>query len=357
MILLSILLTALAYIGSALALIIAVYIVYMFVIAIIPGIKVPEQPMQPLRGAQRRGERPQPGSREDVSFAVKGTALHAWLYRPQGRTEAVPCIVMAHGLGGTKSAGLDGYAARFQSAGYAVLAFDFRHLGDSEGEPRQLVWIPRQLEDYTASVAFVRGLDGVDPNRIAVWGTSLSGGHVLVTAAKDQRIACAVAQVPVLDGHAGGPQVVKRLGLGHVLKMGFVHGLRDLVRSWLRLTPHRVPIWGRNGTEAMLPDEGAWEAIHQMAPEGFINSVCARIIIRMDKYRPIAQAGKIGCPVLLQVCDKDIGLPARVVEKAAKLLGSQAQVIHYPLDHFDIYLGDDFERAVADQLTFFRTHL
>lgn len=346
-----------AYIGIILGSIIGAYILYLFVIALIPGISVPEQHLEKTKQPLQETETRPPGQRKEVNFEVKGTPLSAWLYLPEELSHPVPCVIMAHGLGGTKDAGLDAYAARFQEAGLAVLAFDFRHLGQSGGEPRQLVWIPRQKEDYSAAVEYVHTLDEIDPSKIALWGTSLSGGHVIVTAAKNNKIACVSAQVPLLDGNAGGIAVVKRIGLGHILKMAFVHGVRDMVRSFLGLSPHKVPIFGKTGSTAVLADDDAWEAFSQLAPDSFINEVCARIIIRMDKYHPIRQVDKVRCPVLFQACDKDIGIPIRVIEKAGRRLGKLAEVIRYPIDHFDIYLGDNFEKAVSDQLAFLKKHL
>jgi fermentation-respiration switch protein FrsA (DUF1100 family) len=264
---------------------------------------------------------------------------------------------MAHGLGGTKDLGLEDYALRFQKAGFAVFAFDFRYLGESGGEPRQLVWIPSQLEDYAMAVEYVRNLNEIDMERIALWGTSLSGGHVIVSAARDSGIACVSAQVPLLDGDAGGMQVVKQIGLWHLLKMAFGHGLRDLVRSWLGLSPHTIPLFGKPGSIAALADANAWDFFNQVAPDDFINKVCARILIRMDKYHPIKQTANVRCPVLLQVCDKDISLPTKVTNKAEKNLGELAEIIHYPIDHFDIYLDENLAKAANDQMDFFKKHL
>jgi fermentation-respiration switch protein FrsA (DUF1100 family) len=219
------------------------------------------------------------------------------------------------------------------------------------------VWIPYQQEDYAAAVEYVRNLKEIDPARIGLWGTSLSGGHVIMIAAQDSNIACVAAQVPLLDGDAGGMQVIKQIGFWHLLKMAFGHGVRDLVRSWLGLSPHAIPLLGKPGSVAALADAGAWKFFKEFATDDFINKVCARILIRMDKYHPIKHISRIRCPVLLQVCDKDISLPMKVVEKAEKNLGELAEVIHYPIDHFDIYIGDNFENAVSDQLDFFKKHL
>jgi fermentation-respiration switch protein FrsA (DUF1100 family) len=297
------------------------------------------------------------GPRKDVSFEVKGTPLSAWLYLPEDLISPVPCIIMAHGLGATKALGLEAYARHYQEEGFAVLAFDYRHFGESGGMPRQLAWIPYQKQDWSAAVEYVRELKEIDPARIALWGSSLSGGHVIVTAAKDQGIACISAQVPLLDGSAGGWTVVKRLGFWYLLKMAFGHGLRDLVRSFLGLSPHKIPLIGIPGSIAALADPGAVNLIKEIAPYDFINKICARILIRMDKYHPINQMRKVRCPVLLQVCDKDISLPIKTVNKAETLLGKLGEIIHYPIDHFDIYIGNNLEKAVSDQLHFFKKHL
>jgi fermentation-respiration switch protein FrsA (DUF1100 family) len=344
----------LAYIGIGLGAFVGAYIVYMLVIANIPGISVPAQS---LEQAQTPNPRTEVEGRRVIDFEVDETRLSAWLYLPRDLSPSIPCVIMAHGLGGTKAMGLDRYARRFQRAGYAVFVFDYRYLGESDGEPRQLVWIPHQLADWRAAIERVRGLEEIDPSKIALWGTSLSGGHVVVTAARDQGIACISAQCPLLDGDAGGIEALRRLGLGHALKMALVHALRDLVRSLLGRSPHKIPLFGQPGTMAAMADAGAWRLATELAPEGFVNEVCARILLRMDKYHPIAHTAKVRCPVLLQVCDKDISLPMSVVEKAEKNLGELAQVIRYPIDHFDIYLGDDFEKAVSDQIAFFEKHL
>lgn len=335
---------------------IGLFILELAVVAFIPGFKAPPQM---LTGKKRKTEPEvaEPiGTKKDVSFEVKGKALSAWLFLPENISARVPCIVMGHGLGGTKDMGLQVYARHFQRAGFAVLAFDFRFLGKSEGEPRQLVWIPYQLEDYAAAVAYARNLEEIDPDKIALWGTSLSGGHVIVTAAKDNRIACVSAQVPLLHGSAGGHEVLKAIGLRHLLKV-VAHGQRDMVRSWFGLSPHKIPIVGKPKSIAVLAFTEAYEALEELAPENFINEVCARIAIRMDKYRPIKHISKIQCPVLLLVCDKDIGIPQSLVAEAEKRLGNLAEVIHYPIDHFDIYLGDNFRRSVNDQVAFFKKHL
>lgn len=130
--------------------------IYLLAVAVLPGFEVPDQPLQEAKRVIQMPREAPSTSRKEASFDVKGTEIGAWLYLPRDVSEPCPCIVMASGLGGTKDMG-EGCALRFQGAGFAVLAFDYRYFGQSKGEPRQLIWIPYQLEDWAAAVAYARG--------------------------------------------------------------------------------------------------------------------------------------------------------------------------------------------------------
>lgn len=346
----------LMYIGIILAAIVIAFIIELLIAGLYPNVSVPKQYLEKSAKPLKMDTIIRTDSRKDVKFDVNGITVRAWLFLPESASSPVPCVVMAHGMGGIKNMGLDAYAVRFQEAGLAVLVFDYRYNGESAGEPRQLIWIPSQLEDYAGAIDYVRSLKEIDPAKIALWGTSLSGGHVIVNAARDKRIACIAAQCPLLDGTETAEEHVKHVGIKYVLRMAG-HGQRDIFRSWLKLSPHRVPIVGKAGTIALMANDEAWNTFLTMAPDNYINEACARIAIRMDKYRPINQLDQVTCPVLLQVGDKDMAVPTKVVNKAQKLLGQHGEVIRYPIDHFDIYLGDNFERAVNDQVAFFSKHL
>src|ERR1700757_3666929 len=100
------------------------------------------------------------GPREDVHFTSGDDRISAWLYRPEGSGPA-PLLVMAHGLGAVRTMRLDAYAERFSAAGYGCLVFDYRHFGDSDGQPRQVLDIDMQLADWAAAVGYARTLDGI----------------------------------------------------------------------------------------------------------------------------------------------------------------------------------------------------
>ena len=148
-------------------------------------------------------------TRSDELFESDGLRCAAAVFRPEGMQGDVPVVVMAHGFGTPRAVALYVYAEEFARNGYAVMVFDYRYFGESEGEPRQLLHIAKQLEDWRRVLDFARSLEGIDPDRIIAWGTSFAGGHVLSLAGSGERFAAVVAQVP----HVSGPAAVKATGL------------------------------------------------------------------------------------------------------------------------------------------------
>jgi len=158
-----------------------------------------------------------------------------------------PCVVLAHGFGGTVDSGLLPYAERFAAAGIDALAFDYRNFGASDGEPRQLLSIPRQLEDYAAAISFARSLDGVDPDRIVVWGSSYAGGHVVPVAVADGHVAAVISQVPAMDGAVALLNLARYAGPGLLVRLT-IAGVRDLASSLLGHPPVMVAQVGAPGS-------------------------------------------------------------------------------------------------------------
>src|SRR5438094_2792153 len=139
-------------------------------------------------------------ARRDVAFNSAGDECRAWLFMPDA--ERPPLVILGHGLGATREYGLEPFARRFADAGIAALTFTYRHFGDSGGQPRQLLDIERQLGDWAAALAYARTLDRFDTSRIALWGTSFGGGHVIEAAARDGSVGAVVSQCPFTDGLA-----------------------------------------------------------------------------------------------------------------------------------------------------------
>ena len=285
--------------------------------------------------------------RDDFEFDSHGTKCAAWLYRPKsvGRS---PCVVMGHGFSAVREQRLDAYAERFAQAGMAVLLFDYRHFGASAGEPRQLLSIRRQLQDWKAAIAAAGSLPEVDPARIALFGSSFSGGHVQAMAARDSTIAAVVAQVPFCDGLRN----LTALGLDQVMRLA-VAGLRDIATTLLGLESYRIPVVGVPGTLAAIVTPDAISGFADMNPVGstWRNEVCARIALSVGCYRPGTSAAQIQCPILYAIGEQDLVTPARFAHDAA-LRAPRAEVKTYACGHFDVYMAPLWEKVVADQTEF-----
>jgi pimeloyl-ACP methyl ester carboxylesterase len=296
----------------------------------------------------------------DLEFTSKGVRCSAWSLKPGSDAlkswEGVPCVVMAHGFGGTRDAGLEPYARRFAAEGMHVLLFDYRHFGASEGEPRQLLSIGRQLDDWTAAADFARTVQGVDPNRIALFGTSFSGGHVVEAAVRDGKVRALVSQCPMMDGLAALKNLFGYAGVGPLLRLTWT-GIRDVVYRALGMGPVMVPIVSQPGKVAAMSAPDAESGYMAIAPPNFRNEVCAGIALNVGMYRPGLKADRLPCPILIQICDKDSVAPAEAAEAAAQRAGDRARVKHYPIGHFDIYVGENFERSVSDQVDFLKSAL
>ncbi len=290
--------------------------------------------------------------REDVWFNSGHDRISAWLYRPASSGDA-PLLVMAHGLGAVRTMRLDAYAERFCAAGYACLVFDYRNFGDSEGAPRQLLDISMQLQDWTVAVAYARTLPGIDYNRIGLWGTSFGGGHVIATAARLPGIAAVVSQCPFTDGIAS-------LGALSPLISARITGLavRDLIAARLGRPPVMVPTAGNPGEVALMNAPDAYPGFLKLVPDGtpLRNEVAARIGVKILSYRPGRLAAKVTCPILFCVCESDSVAPSGPTRRYAAT-APRGQIKLYPEGHFEIYVGDAFERVVADQLDFLEKNL
>jgi pimeloyl-ACP methyl ester carboxylesterase len=265
---------------------------------------------------------------------------------------------MAHGLGGTRDSGLLPYAERFAGAGLDALVFDYRHFGVSSGEPRQLLSMLRQRRDYHAAIAHARGLDGVDSDRIVLWGTSYSGGHVICVGSEDPRVAAVVAQTPMVDGVAALRNLVEYAGLGQLVRLT-VEGLRDVADALLGREPRLVPVVGPPGSFGAMTTEDAEPGYRRIAGPSWRNELCVRGTLEFAVNRPIARAARVGCPLLVQVAAEDSVAPAEAARRAARRadLSGRCEVRGYPIGHFDIYVGDGFERAVTDQIDFLSRRL
>lgn len=287
--------------------------------------------------------------RSDLTIPVGTDEVAAWLYRPADAAAATPCVVMAHGFSGVRDMRLDEPARRFASHGFAALVFDYRHFGDSTGQPRQLLDISRQYADWDAAIDAARNLPGVDTARIVLWGTSFAGGHVLDAAIRHPDVAAVIAQAPFVDGLSLALKLPKR-----AMARLFIDAVRDQWRALRGRTPLYVRVTAPPGEYAALPIAHVWESIPRMVPADstWQNQVAPRFALRLGMHRPITRARRITPPLLIQVLDDETVLPVAPARKAARKAPGGKLVSYAGLDHFDIYTGEGLDRLIADQLAF-----
>lgn len=290
--------------------------------------------------------------RFDLHFLSGDDHCAAWLYQPDGQGPH-PVIVMAHGLGAVREMRLDAFADRFCAAGYACLVFDYRHFGASGGEPRQILDIGKQLDDWRAAVRFARSISLLDPERVILWGSSFSGGHVLTIAAEDDEIRAVMSQCPFTNG------------LSSVLAVNPVSSLQvtvlsalDLMGSWLGMKPVMLNTAGKPFTAGLMTAADALPGYLALVPghSGFENRVAARIGLNILRYYPGRKVRQIKAPVLFCVCLKDSVAPAGPTLRYARQ-AQHGEVLQLTLGHFDIYSGAPFEQVVSRQLEFLQTHI
>jgi pimeloyl-ACP methyl ester carboxylesterase len=257
---------------------------------------------------------------------------------------------MAHGFGAEMSFGLPAFAETFAKNKFAVLTFDYRYFGVSDGLPRQLISTKEQLKDWDSAVEFVRGLDEVDGNNICIWGSSYSGGHVLVTSAKKTYIKAFIANVPYMDSVA----FMKKSTFRDTMKVTAA-AYKDIFNSITRRHPHNIAIVGRHDDVAILKTPECYDGYLKIVPENteWKNEFPARSVFNFLWYRPVKYIPEIKCRGLVVFAENDSLTDAPMVEKAfSKKPDIELQKLQ--CGHFNIYEGEYFKKAVAEEVRFLK---
>jgi uncharacterized protein len=292
--------------------------------------------------------------RMKVRFGSGDGECTAWHY--PGRNGA--CVIMAAGLGVIKEPGTDRLAERFHDAGYSVLAFDYRHLGESGGTPRQLVRIPTQLADWQAAISFAPDLPGVDDAKLAIWGFSVSGGHVFTIASRNPQLAAAIAHSPLADGVTATLNAIR-----HTTPVAFARltarAVSDVAGTAVGRKPVLVPLAGPRGTVASLTTPDALNGSPALNPDNkypdWRQEVTARSALRVGFYRPGRHASRIRCPLLVLAYDDDGVTPPLAAIRAARR-APHGELARLPGGHYEAFL-DGHERATEALLSFLDRHL
>jgi len=296
-------------------------------------------------------------ARRDVEFDAEGVTLRGWFYEADGASGPAPTVVLAHGFSAVKEMYLDRFAETFAAAGLNALVYDNRGFGASDGEPRQEIDPWAQVRDYRHAITYATTLPEVDRDRIGIWGTSYSGGHVLVVAAVDRRVKAVVAQVPLVSGYHNFRALVRS---------DFIDGFRaqfdaDRLPRFEGKDPAMVPVVAEDPLAPSVlptPDSYRWfTETHEKRAPAWRNEVTLRSVEMLTEYEPGAYLPYISpTPLLLLPAHDDVLTPTELAIAAYEKAREPKRLQILPGGHFDAYV-DGFDSSGPAARDWFVQHL
>ena len=260
-------------------------------------------------------------------FEVDGETCAASIHLPAGQDQTDrPGIVLVHGYGCTRDMRLGPYVAGLTTAGFAVLTYDPRTMGDSEGLPRNLADPARLVADAQGAVGALRAVDGVGP--VGIVGFSFGGGIAIEVAAQDPSLFALVHVVGHIAGHTRSDAELAALGAAIQA---------DLAAAAAGAPPVYVPICGAPGSAAVLPTADAIDGFRLLDVGGVaLNATPGRSLLAGAAFAPGPSLSEVACPTLFIVCENDLD-----VDPAASLAAAgshpRSEVVTYTGGHFDVF--------------------
>jgi fermentation-respiration switch protein FrsA (DUF1100 family) len=130
---------------------------------------------------------------EDLSFLSRdGTRLSGW-FVPATGPGPTPAVLLSHGWARSRCELLP-HARFLHRAGFAVLLFDYRHRGESDGAA--ITMGLREQDDLLGALDVLATRPEVDSQRIGALGMSLGGAVATLVAARDERIRALTIEAP-----------------------------------------------------------------------------------------------------------------------------------------------------------------
>lgn len=295
--------------------------------------------------------------RTDIEFDAEGVTLRGWLYVPDGAGGPVPTIVMAHGFSAVKEMYLDRFAEAFAAAGLGALVFDNRNFGASDGEPRLEIDPWQQVRDYRHAITYACTRAEVDAHRIGVWGSSYSGGHVLVVGAIDRRVRCVVGQVPMISGHRNARRLVRA---DFIAAVGGMFD-DDRANRFAGAAPAMIPVVDEDpSAPSALPtaDSYTWftETGASRAPS-WRNEVTLRSVEMFWEYEPGAYVEWLSpTPLMIVVAAGDHLTVCDLAIEAYERAREPKELVILDGGHFDAYVAG-FDEASGAATRWFSRHL
>jgi uncharacterized protein len=288
-----------------------------------------------------------------VTFYSEGVKLASDLFLPADLSagERRPGIVLCHGYTGIRSLYLPDNARVLAAAGYAVLTFDYKGWGDSEGPKSRLAPYSRAA-DAQAALTFLGAQPEVDPARLGLYGTSYGGATVVWVAAVDPRVKCVVAVVGIGNG-ARWMRSVRRPDEYQDL---LARAAEDRVR---RALTGVSDLADRN--DILLPDRQSAElgAAARRDNPAAVTAVPLEFVDDTLGFNPEWVVDRIAPrPILFITTDDDRLVPPQESEALHARAGEPKKlVVLNGLGHYEIYAGKGFRQVMDETVAWFGTYL
>lgn len=294
---------------------------------------------------------------EAVAFGEPGHVIRGTVYLPSGAQKSVPGVVLGHGWSMTAGGDLEEYAKAIAATGVAALTFDFRRLGASDGEPRQEIDPFWQIEDYRTAITYLSARPEVADRSIGVWGSSYSGGHVLVVAATDSRVKAVVAQVPTISGYEAGLRKTHPERLDALRETFHADRLARLQGA----APGTIQTVGTPEEADRVAYPGA-DSYEYMAGQGRLvptwrNETTIRSLEAARAYEPGTWIDRIAPkPLLMILAADDRTTPVDLQLAAYERAREPKELLMVPGGHYAVY-QQHFDRTSGAAADWFRRHL
>ena len=270
---------------------------------------------------------------ESISFKTQDHInLYGWFYIPKNIKTPAPCIIMTHGFTALKEHYLEKFAEVFVNAGMCVLVYDNRNFGESEGAPRFEVNPELQVSDLSDAITYVQTKSQVDANKIGLWGTSFSGGNVIVAAAIDERVKCVVAQVPFVKGHHDFLKN-SRPDIWEIIQKKYAADAKGRSEG---KSPAMTPVVASDPDKSVVMKESEAYDFFTSLPQ-WQNQVTLRSVQMSGDYAPIDWIAKIHVPALFIVADQDTICLTEFALKAFEKITAPKKCIMIKGHHFVAY--------------------
>lgn len=298
--------------------------------------------------------------RKDIAFDSMGLECRGWLYLPDGGAggegEAkLPIIVMAHGFSAVKEQILPEIAERFAKADFAVVVFDYRFFGASEGKPRCQLFPLEMVEDYKNAITWACQQPNVDPSRVGIWGTSYSGGLVAYTARVDRRVKAVVAQAPSIVNpearRAVDPE--KWESVGQFL-------IQDRIARYETGAVNTMAVVAPEGEPCILPGKECYDAfmeLKEVAPN-WRNEITLESLEKIREFDPVSLIHMVAPTALLIIAaERDSLIALDALTYAFDRAANPKKMIVLPIEHFEIYRDPWLSKATDNAVEWYREHL